>query len=454
MEGKSQEAKGKGRSWKTRATPAVIFIFALCLLPLGFYARAHAQAGRRLPSSTEKKNPQERPAEPKPAQSPTPAPARPEDETPDDASDVDDGDTVRVETNLVTLPVVASDRGGRYVPDLKAEEFTVEEDGAPQKVAFFATVSEPFSVVLMIDTSASTTVEKMRRVQDAAVAFVSQLRPGDRVKVVSFDDELRDLSDFTADRAALASAIRATRPGKGTRLYDAFDAAHRALRRLKGRKAVIMLTDGVDYRSANRTYDDNRRAAEESDVVVYPVRFDTRAETERLAREQARGGGPVDIGTVLGGRVPGLPGGAVVINPRGGSRRTERDDEVRRPDGMPDITARSPDDRTTGDRRRNPRNADETSDASIASMLDLLYRTADDYLDGMARSTGGRLVRADNPLMLPAAFKQIADELGTQYSLGYYPTNTARDGKYRKVRVRTTRKDIALRTRPGYRAGK
>jgi hypothetical protein len=214
-----------------------------------------------------------------------------------------------------------------------------------------------------------------------------------------------------------------------------------------------MLTDGVDYRSANRTYDDNRRAAEESDVVVYPVRFDTRAETEQLARQQARGGsGPIDIGTVLGGRVPGLPG-SVVVNPRGGSRRTGRDDEGRRPDGLPDVTARRPDDRTAGGGRA-PRNADEASDASIAAMLDLLYRTADDYLDDMARTSGGRLVRADNPLMLPAAFRQIADELGTQYSLGYYPTNTARDGKYRKVRVRTTRKDAALRTRPGYRARK
>jgi hypothetical protein len=445
--GKRQRANFKGQQSKTRAPLAFVFTLALCLLPFAFYVRGHAQAGRRLPGSTEKKNPQEKPAE-----SPTPTPSQPE-ETRTEAEDVDDGDTVRVETNLVTLPVVVNDRGGRYVPDLRAEDFNVEEDGAPQKVAFFATVSEPFSVVLMIDTSASTTVEKMRQVQEAAVAFVSQLRPGDRVKVISFDDELRDLSDFTTDRAALASAIRATRPGKGTRLYDAFDVAHRALRRLKGRKAVIMLTDGMDYHSANRTYDDNRRAAEESDVVVYPVRFDTRAETEQLARAQARGGGgPVDIGTVLGGRVPGLPG-SVVIDPRGGSRRTEREDEGRRPDGMPDVTARRPDDRTTGD-RRVPRNAEEASDASVAAMLDLLYRTADDYLNEMARTSGGRLVRADNPLMLPAAFKQIADELGTQYSLGYYPTNTARDGKFRKVRVRTTRKDAALRTRPGYRARK
>lgn len=150
--------------------------------------------------------------------------------------------------------------------------------------------------------------------------------------------------------------------------------------------------------------------------------------------------------------MPGLPG-SIVINPRGGPRRTGREDEGRRPDAVPDVTGRYPDDRTTRD-RRPPRNADEASDASIAAMLDLLYRTADDYLNEMARATGGRLVRADNPLMLPAAFRQIADELGTQYSLGYYPTNTARDGKYRKVRVRTTRKDAALRTRPGYRARK
>ncbi|MCA1618260.1 MAG: VWA domain-containing protein, partial [Acidobacteria bacterium] len=252
---------------RTAGAPLLVFAFAFCLSAFAFAADGHTQAGRRLPGSTEKKNPQEKPAGSKPAQSPTPAQR---DETPEDALDVDDGDTVRVETNLVTLPVIANDRGGRYVPDLKAEEFTVEEDGASQKVAFFATVSEPFSVVLMIDTSASTTVEKMRRVQDAAVAFVAQLRPGDRVKVISFDDELRDLSDFTTDPAKLASAIRATRPGKGTRLYDAFDVAHRALRRLKGRKAVIMLTDGMDYHSADRTYEDNRRAAEESDVVVYP----------------------------------------------------------------------------------------------------------------------------------------------------------------------------------------
>lgn len=418
---------------------SLILIFASCLLPT-----VAAQVGRRFPGSEPVKKKQETPAEAKPAE--TPKPQTPEA---DAEQDVDDGETVKVETNLVTVPVIASDNGGRYIPDLKAEEFNVSEDNAEQKVAFFATVTEPFSVVLMIDTSASATVEKLRQVQEAAVYFTEQLREGDRVKVISFDDEVRDLCDFTSDRAALASAIRSTRQGKGTRLYDAFDQAYRALRRLKGRKAVIMLTDGVDYRSDRRTYEDNRRAVEESDVIVYPVRFDTREETERLARAQARGGsGPVDLGGVLG-RIPGMPPGSVVINPRGGGRRPEDD---RNRDGLPDATSRRPGEGTgtTGP----PRDQDEASDQSIARMLDILYRTADDYLNELARTTGGRLVPADNPLLLRRSFQQIADELRTQYSLGYYPTNAARDGKYRKIRVRTTRKGVALRTRPGYRTRK
>jgi VWFA-related protein len=427
-----------------RAALSLVLTLAFCLLPFHLAQSAHAQAGRRTAGSDSKKNTQDKPAETKAPASPTPTP---EDNA---QEEVDEGEAVRVETNLVTLPVIASDREGRYVPDLKAEEFNVSEDGAEQKVAFFATVSEPFSVVLMIDTSASTTVEKMRQVQDAAVAFTEQLREGDRVKVISFDDEVRDLCDFTSERAALASAIRATRPGKGTKLYDAFDLAFRALGRLKGRKAVIMLTDGVDFHSDRRTYADNRRAVEESDTIVYPVRFDTRAETERLAREQARGSRPVDLGSVLG-RIPGMPNGSVVINPRGGTRdpRDPRDD--RRPDGLPDATSRRPGEGTGGTMPGPARTPEEASDQSIRAMLDNLYRTADDYLNEMARTTGGRLVPADNPLMLPRAFQQIAEELRTQYSLGYYPSGAARDGKYRKIRVRTTRKGVAIRTRPGYR---
>src|ERR1044072_2603126 len=293
-----------------RLTLAVALVFVLVSL-------SFAQAGRRVPTSDGKKNERPKPAETKPEASKTNEAEPPQSD--DTAEEVDDGGAVKVDTTLVPLPVIVSDRGGRYVPDLEAEEFNVSEDGAEQKVSFFATVSEPFHVVLLIDTSASTTAEKMRQVQEAAVTFVNNLQTDDRVKVVSFDDDVRVLCDFTGDRAALASAIRATRPGKGTRLYDAFDLAYRSLRRVKGRKAVVMLTDGVDWHSDSRTYDDNRRAVVESGGVVYAVRFDTRTETEQLAREQSQGGQRGELGAIFGGKDSGLPGGGgtVQVKPRG-----------------------------------------------------------------------------------------------------------------------------------------
>ena len=435
----------------SRAKGLALFLVLSLLVPAAF-----AQSGRRsAPAPSEKKS-AERPPEAKAEAKPSPTPeATPEESglTPEEVAE--DGDPVRVETDLVTVPVIVSDRKGLYIPDIKAEEFTVAEDGAPQKIAFFANVTEPFHVVLVLDTSASTTVEKMSQVQRAAVAFVEQLDASDRLKVISFDDEVRDLSDFTSDRAKLASAISSTRPGKGSRVYDAFDLAYRSLRRVKGRKAIVFLTDGVDYHSKSKTYDDNRRAVEESDVLVYPVRFDTRAETERLARAQSQGGGTVDLGTVLGDKIPGLPGSVIINPPR---RTTTRNDPRRDPRNDPRNDPRDtrPDNEPFPDATNRPNGTRPagTADDQISNMLDSLYRIADDYLEELSNTSGGRLLRADNPSALPLAFEQIAAELRTQYSLGYYPSNRARDGKFRKVRVRTTRKDAAVRARPGYRAGR
>src|SRR5215831_6897985 len=138
----------------------------------------------------------------------------------------------------------------------------------------------------MIDTSASTE-GKLRQIQDAAVAFVDQLKPADRVKVISFDNELRDLNEFTNDRQELRSAIMKTRSGQGTRLYDAVDLALSTIRPIQGRKAIVLFTDGVDYHSDSSTFDGTLRGLDEEGVIVYPIRYDTRVETERIAREQS-----------------------------------------------------------------------------------------------------------------------------------------------------------------------
>ena len=83
-------------------------------------------------------------------------------------------------------------------------------------------------------------------------------------------------------------------------------------------------------------------------------------------------------------------------------------------------------------------------------MLNLAYLKADSYLEKLADKSGGRLLRADTIVSLPDAFAQIAAELRTQYMLGYYPLKKERDESYRKIKVTTTRKNVALRARPGY----
>lgn len=374
-------------------------------------------------------------------------------------SDARDDETVKVDTSLVSFPVVVTTRAGAYVADLRKEELSVEEDGTPQEVVFFGSSSQPFTVVLMIDTSASTQ-EKIGLIQRAAVAFVEQLKPQDRVKVVSFDDEVREMSAFTSDKAELRRAVSATAPGKGTKLYDAVQLALNRLRGARGRKAVVLFTDGVDYRSFDYREFHNLRALEESDVIVYPIRFETRAETERLARQQAAGGGAADLGKVIGGPAGGSTpttfpseegGGGTVgvlsrvptVVPRrpvpemGDPRETRRDDP----------SARTPDGRE-GSARRTRR------DDALGQMLDALYKTADAYLAELAQKSGGRVVRADTLEGLPAAFEQVAAELRTQYYVGYYPTRPVSEGRYRKIKVRTTRKDATVRARPGYTAVK
>jgi Ca-activated chloride channel homolog len=88
----------------------------------------------------------------------------------------------------------------------------------------------------------------------------------------------------------------------------------------------------------------------------------------------------------------------------------------------------------------------------LSAELDAAYRIADKYLTEVAAKSGGVVARADTLYSLPAAFALIAAELRTQYALGYYPSNVARDGSYRKIQVRTKRKNVVIRARPGYRA--
>src|SRR6185503_524744 len=185
---------------------------------------------------------------------------------------------------------IANDSSGKYITDLRQEEFAILEDDVPQQIAFFGKVAAPFHVILMLDTSSSTQ-DKLREIQSAAFTFVQQLQDADRVKVISFDDKVNDLNEFTSDREILRSAIYKTKSGQGTKVYDAVQLALDTIRKIRGRKAIVIFTDGMDWHSDSATFDGTLRWLDEEGVVFYPIRYETRATTERLAREQASGGG-------------------------------------------------------------------------------------------------------------------------------------------------------------------
>jgi len=396
----------------------------------------------------------------------------------------EDIETLKTDTDLVTIPLMATDRSGIYITDLRQEEFAIKEDGALQQIAFFGKVAAPFHVVLMLDTSSSTK-DQLKQIQQAAFAFVQQLQPVDRVKVISFDDKVNDLNEFTADRDILRAAIDGTRSGEGTKVYDAVELAMNTLRKIRGRKAIVLFSDGMDWHSDKATFEGTIRFLDEEGVVIYPIRYDTRATTERLAREQSDQSTPslptIDVirkPPPSGTTAPTFPGGDGVPT-SGSARKTgpfglplpdeimrrRRDEERNRypdpsrgptPTGDPGEVPPDPNDRNKTIPRvpgsRPPSAPPPTSrpDDSIKGMLDMAYLTADSYLKALSEKSGGRLLRADTIASLPDAFAQIAAELRTQYMLGYYPLNKERDQRYRKIKVETIRKNVVIRARPGY----
>ena len=391
-------------------------------------------------------------------------------------------EVLKTETDLVTVPLIATNRDGTYITDLRQEDFTIAEDGVAQQIAFFGRVAAPFHVVLMLDTSSSTR-DHLKRIQQAAFTFVQQLQPVDRVKVISFDDKVNDLNEFTSDREVLRAAINSARSGDGTKVYDAVELALNTLRKIRGRRAIVLFSDGMDWYSDRATFNGTVRFLDEEGVVIYPIRYDTRATTEQLAREQS---GQSTLPTIdvirqpppSGTTAPTFPGGDGVPT-SGSARKTgpfglplpeeimrrRRDEERNRypdpnrgpvPTGEPGEELPDPSDRN----RRVPRMPDtrptggppptSREEESIKGMLDMAYLTADSYLKALADKSGGRLLRADTIGSLPDAFEQIAAELRTQYMLGYYPLNKERDERYRKIKVETSRKNVIIRARPGY----
>lgn len=307
----------------------------------------------------------------------------------------DESEVIRVETNLVTMPVSVLDREGRFIAGLQQKDFRIFENGVEQKVEYFQSVEQPFTVVLMIDVSPSTAFQ-IDEIHEGATAFVNQLRPADKVMVIAFDDNVRVLCQPTNNRRVLREAIYQAQFGDGTSLYEAVDQViNRELVNIPGRKAVVLFTDGVDTTSRRANYESTIADVEEVDALFYPIRYNT--------QRQYGGGG-------------------------GGGRRRQRDD-----DWVGIILG--------GGIRMGGGSAGSSREE---------YERGLRYLETLAQNSGGRKFEADSLYNLEASFAGIAEELRRQYSLGYYPEKVGQNGERRRISVRVMRPNVMVKAKSTY----
>lgn len=204
--------------------------------------------------------------------------------------EVDEGSVVRVSTSLISVPAVVMDRNGRYIANLRKEDFKIYEDGVEQNLAYFASVEKPFTVALMLDVSGSTQFQ-LSQIRDAANTFVSRLRQNDRLMAVTFDGKISVLTEPASVGDIRRTKLHIPAVTDGTVLYDAVDFVLKRMAGIPGRKAIVLMTDGVDQNSI-ASFKGTVRDIAEQDVLIYTVQYNTLPQLpERLSQiknEKAR----------------------------------------------------------------------------------------------------------------------------------------------------------------------
>jgi VWFA-related protein len=190
-----------------------------------------------------------------------------------ESNEVDEASIVRVSTSLITVPAVVMDRNGRYIPNLKKEDFRIYEDGVEQSVAYFASVERPFTVALMLDVSGSTQAQ-LTQIREAANTFVSRLRSNDRMMAITFDGQIHVLTEAEDVSTIRRSKLHIPAVTDGTVLYDAVAFALQRMARIPGRKAIVLMTDGVDQNSI-ASLKSTLNDVGEQDVLIYTVQYNT-----------------------------------------------------------------------------------------------------------------------------------------------------------------------------------
>jgi VWFA-related protein len=331
------------------------------------------------------------------------------------------GPTISVNVKLVTMFATVRDKHGQLIRNLTKDDFALQQDGHPQTISYFAPDSDlPLTLGLLVDTSMSQR-HVLDQERDASHAFLDHLLREDKDKafVIHFDREVELLQDLTSSRQKLeASLDQLGRPqfsqtggggssggdpdsgagggrgprghgGGGTLLYDAvYLASDELMKKQQGRKAIIILSDGVDHGS-KETLRDAIETAERADTLVYSILF---------ADKEERGNGGGYGGGHMGGG--GMGGGGM----GGGHRRYPQES---RPDGKK-------------------------------------------ILQQLAKETGGRFFEVTKKEAIVQIYAEIDEELRNQYALGYTPDKTDASMGYHKIQLTTKQKDSAVQTREGF----
>jgi VWFA-related protein len=337
--------------------------------------------------------------------------------------------TMSVDVKVVTLPVTVRDKKGQIVRNLTKDDFVLQEDGRPQVIKYFTQDTNlPLTLGLLVDTSLSQR-NVLDQERSASKVFLDQMLTDtkDKAFLIHFDRDVELLQDLTSSHDKLEAALQMLNTpqleraggssdpqssdpqssgsgqpqmhrGAGTLLYDAiFLASNELMKKQQGRKALIVLSDGDD-RGSKESLQSAIEAAQRADTVVYSILFADK-------HENSNGfGGPGGMGRHVGWPGGGFPGGS------GGGRGGGRSQQEPRVDGKK-------------------------------------------ILDQISRETGGRLYEVSKKQAIDQIYDSIAEELRTQYNLGYTPDKTNTETGYHKISLAAKQKDLVVQTRDGYYAG-
>jgi len=338
-----------------------------------------------------------------------------------------DDEVLRIDTQLVDVPVVVTDKNGKPLLDLKQSNFIIYEDGKKQDISDFAATNAPFEVALLLDTSGSTRSD-LQLIQRAAENFIASLRPGDKVSIIAFrSDRISGktnaasevLSSLTNDRNKLKSALADVKMSFGTPYYDGLLQVVEKIFREKpkdefrGRRALVALTDGVDSTSV-ADFAEVREEFGQAGIVSYFIQVDTREFFEE---------------NLLGDCESAMRFSQAQI------RRYYR----------------------TFYPKSNVEKVYSFCNLGDFERLDIskkLYELADAQMQGLAKMSGGKVFPAADLSEARVAFARVAQEIGTKYSVGYYSSNEKRDGGYRKIKIelKGVPAGAQIRAREGYTA--